>query len=64
LESKAPLRSASLTHRVSRPGPQHAAATEDDRPLCRRQPLDGLGHELGIGRCMRPTLAGYIAEVS
>ena len=38
-----------LDHRIPRAGPQHAAATEDDRPLCRGQPLDGLGHDLGIG---------------
>jgi hypothetical protein len=38
-----------LDHRIARAGPQHAAATEDDRPLCRGQPLDGLGHDLGIG---------------
>ena len=38
-----------LDHRIARAGPQHAAAAEDDRPLCRGQPLDGLGHDLGIG---------------
>ncbi len=38
-----------LDHRIPRAGPQHATATEDDRPLCRGQPLDGLGHERGIG---------------
>ena len=38
-----------LDHRIARAGPQHATATEDDRPLCRGQPLDGLGHDLGIG---------------
>ena len=38
-----------LDHRVARAGPQHATATEDDRPLCRGQPLDRLSHHLGIG---------------
>ncbi len=38
-----------LDHRIARAGPQHATAAEDDRPLCRGQPLDGLGHELRIG---------------
>src|SRR5262249_31580122 len=36
-------------HRISRAGPQHATATEDNRPLCRGQSLDGLGHDLRIG---------------
>ena len=38
-----------LDHRFARAGPQHAAATEDDRPLCGGEPLDGLGHNFGIG---------------
>ncbi len=38
-----------LDQRLARAGPQHAAATEDDRPLGRGELLDGLGHERGIG---------------
>ena len=36
-------------HRIPCARPQHAAAPENDRPLGRGQPLDGLGHDLGIG---------------
>jgi hypothetical protein len=49
LESKRAAAIGELDHRIARAGPQHAAATEDDRPLGRGQPLDGLGHDLGIG---------------
>ena len=36
-------------HRIARAGRQHAAATEDDRPLCGGEPRDGLGHDVRIG---------------
>ena len=48
-------------HRLACAGPQRAAATEDRRPLCRGQELDGLGHDLGSGY-VRPKLRWYIAE--
>src|SRR2546429_688236 len=38
-----------LDHRLARAGPQYATAAEDDRPLRRGQPLDGLGQNLRIG---------------
>ncbi len=59
-----------LDHCVPCTGPHNAAAAEDDRPLCRGEPLDGLGHDFGIGAHAsdlglidRRGLVGLIAHV-